>query len=530
MRARVRAYSNTGATLLGTLPTIGLTFSAEVGGGGACSFKALATDLDSLACRDSVIKVELETAPATWTAVAAYTLRPPFKRDRVGKVEVDCTATAILEQWASEAVIFPEYAASTMPQGAGTDRAIGWESTAYNPSTDPAEAWTGCYETSRTTMPSQSAETTAAWPTGTNAKWISITGASDQSERKLFRTAQAHPLSIATAQPVRIFIASDSPGTLYVAGEPVLDVSGGEPGKEPIIFQQRDLYLEAGDYACAYDTESVWDTGGDGVDPVIIAMCSLDADGDPDTWLLVSNATKWVACRRDADPPDNDPPGPTPGQTIAMLVDEAQDRGVSGWAGVTTDFTATTDSQGAVWAKPVIERLVRYGSDTLWSVFQMLAETDEADTWMTPALVLRAANAQGTNRTGSVTLDAADIVTMSDTEQSDEGTYAMALGLDGWTDSAVGSPRREYAMEVGTAITRAVAKRIVDSALGENGRWDGSCRLAPGAPTPLVDFFPGDRIAVSYQDAPTAVTVLSMSAQAGEGGLLWDLELAEVTT
>jgi hypothetical protein len=44
-----------------------------------------------------------------------------------------------------------------------------------------------------------------------------------------------------------------------------------------------------------------------------------------------------------------------------------------------------------------------------------------------------------------------------------------------------------------------------------------------------VDFFPGDRVAVSYQDAPAAVQVLSMSATAGEGGLLWDLELAEVT-
>jgi hypothetical protein len=104
----------------------------------------------------------------------------------------------------------------------------------------------------------------------------------------------------------------------------------------------------------------------------------------------------------------------------------------------------------------------------------------------------------------------------------------MALALDGWTDASQGTLRREYGMEVGTAITRAVALRVVQSALSENGRWDGSCRLAPGAPTPLVSFFPGDRIAVDYQDAPAAVQVLSMSASAGDGGLLWDLELAEV--
>jgi hypothetical protein len=117
---------------------------------------------------------------------------------------------------------------------------------------------------------------------------------------------------------------------------------------------------------------------------------------------------------------------------------------------------------------------------------------------------------------------------MSDTYAPDAGTYTMALALDGWTDASQAGPRREYSMEVGTAITRAVALRVVQSALAENGRWDGSCRLAPDAPVPLVSYFPGDRIALSYSDAPATVQVLSMSASAGEGGLLWDLELAEV--
>jgi hypothetical protein len=475
-----------------------------------------------------VVHVELLTAPATWTAVAAYTLRPPFRRDKTGRQMVQCTGVAILEQWASECIIFPEYAADTMPQGAGTDRAIGWESTAYDPSADAVEAWTGCYETARTTMPSSSAETLAAWPTGTGAKWISITGASDEAERKLFRTAQASPLVMAAPGMVRVFVASDSPGMLYVGAEPVVDVSGGEPGKEPIIFQQRDLWLGAGSYACAFDTDSIWDTGGDGVDPFIVAICTLDADADPDTWLTVSNETDWVACRRDADPPDNDPPGPTPGQTIALLLDEAQDRGVSGWAGVTVDFDATTDSQDAAWSTVVIERMVRVGSDSLRSVFAMLAETDECDVWMGPDLVLHAANAQGTDRTASVELTNTDISAMSDTYQPDEGSYAVAMAWDGWTDSLAAGPRREYGMEVGTAITRAVALRVVQSSLAENGRWDGSARLGPTAPQPLVAFHPGDRIALTYADAPAAVQVLSVSATAGGGGLLWDLELAEV--
>lgn len=535
---RIRAYSADGGTLLGLLPTIAgtLKFSVERGGGGGISFDCLTATLDTLGARDSVLRVELETSPATWTAVAAYTLRPPFRRSKVDGPVTSCTGVAILQQWASEVCIFPEYAAAVMPHGAGTDRAIGWQSTAYDPSDDlGGEPWTGCYETARTTMPSVSEETGAAWPTGTGATWISITGASDAAERKLFRTAQASPLVITTAGPIRVYIASDSPGDLYIAGEPVLSVSGGEPGKLPIRFQQADLWVEPGSYACAYDTDSVWDTGGDGVDPTIIAICTLDADADPDTWLLVSNETDWVACRRDAEPPDNDPPGPTPGQTVAMLVAEAQSRAVSGWAGVTLGFAADTDSYGAAWSTAVIERLVRLGADSLWSVLSMLAETNEADFWMTPALVLEGANSQG--ESSAVTLenttdaDTSHIVTMTDTKSADDGTYAMALALDGWQDAEQGTPRREYAMELGTAITRAVALRVINSGLAENGRWDGSVRLAPAAPVPLVAFAVGDTIGLTYGDAPASVQVLSASASVGESGeLLWDLELVELAS
>jgi hypothetical protein len=531
MIARVKVYAPDGVTArtanvgagAGILPTVGLAFSVERGGGGGCTFTALADDLDDLTARDSVIRVELQASPGQWTAVAAYTLRPPFRRQRVGKQQVECVATALLEQWASETVMLPEYSVGDIPRGAGTDRGIGWMSSAYDPDADPAEPWSGCYNTSRTTTPVE-------WPTGTNAKWISITGASDESERKLFRTSSAHPLTISTAGPIRVHVASDSPGRFYIAGEVVLDIQGGEPGKEPPTFEQADMFMQPGSYACAFDTASIWDSGGDGVDPMIAAICSLDANGDPDTWLLVTNSTNYVACRRDEDPPDNEPPGPTPGATLGYLVGEAQERAATGWANVTLGFSSTLDSYGTAWTTSVIERQVRYGADTYWSLFQMLAETDpaEADVWMSPAMVLHAAPTQGQTR--AITLTTSTIVTMSDQSAADEGTWVAALAIDGWiTSSQVGATsRREYGMEIGTALSRAVAARIVDGALAENGRWDGSCRLAPSAPTPLVDFQPGDTIGLSYADAPTSVQVLSMSATAGEGGLLWDLELVEV--
>lgn len=528
--ARVRVYgpSGTGAAL-GVLPTEGLSFSVERGGGGGCTFTALWDDLDALSAWDSVIHVELLTPPSTWTAVAAYALRPPFRRDAVGRPRVQCTAVALLEQWASETVILPEYSVGDIPRGAGTDRGIGWMSSAYDPDADPNEAWAGCYETTRATYPTLSLTTGGAWPSGTGAEWISVTGASDEAERKLFRTSSASPLTVATAGPVRVHLASDSPGTMYIAGEPVLDVQGGEPGKEPITFEQADMWLEAGDYACAFDTESIWDTGGDGVDPMIVAICSLDIDGDPDAWLLVSNGTDWVACRRDVDPPDNDPPGPTPGAMLDYLVTEAQDRAASGWTGVTLGFSATTDSYSDAWPteSTIIERVVRYGADTLWSLFQMFAESDECDVWMGPDLEVQAAAVQG--ETTAVTLTEEDIATMSDSRAADPGTWVAALALDGWITASAGTPRREYGMEVGTALNRAVASRIVTTALAENGRWDGVATLKPTPSSiPLVGFNVGDTITITYADAPTTVQVLSVTGTALQASIEWQLELVEL--
>lgn len=514
--ARVRVYTWDGQTLRGTLPTSGLRFSVEMGGAGACEFTALADDLDTLTAWDSLLRVELETAPSTWTAVAAYALRPPFRRRRVGKPEVACKAVAVLEQWASETVMMPEYTVWDMPRGAGTERAIGWMSTAYDPTTDPNEAWDLCYEPSRSTFPT-------GWPTGTGAAWISATGATGETERKLFRAT----LTVTTAGPLRVYFTSDESATLYVGGEPVIETISTETGKNE--YHTAELFAYPGDLAVAVDTASSWDIGGDGVDPIAVAVCTLDSDGDPDTWLLVSNDTDWVACRRDDEPPDNEPPGPTPGAILEALYYEADARRATGWWFVSLGFDATDDSYATAWPAPVVERFTRYGSDTYWAVFQMLAESGECDVWMDPDLTLHAAPTQGQDLTATVTLTEADITTMSDETGADEGSWAAGLARDGWVFGSTAGPRREYALEIGTALSRAVADRVVAGSLAETGRWDGSARLAPtAADVPLIDYTVGDRIALDYADAPTAVQVLSVSAEAGAGGLLWDLELAEV--
>lgn len=531
--ARVQVYDPLNVTYRGELPTKGLTVSDEVGSAGSVTFSALASDLDDVSAWDSVVRLEVWDGDS-WVTGPPYTLRPPYTRDKVTPAGVDsvwrCTATAaLLEQWSLETCLLPESVVADLPPGAGRERVLGWPSSAYIPEDDAHEDWDGCYETSRSTYPTTSLTTGEAWPSGSGAKWISITGASDEAERKLFRTAGGSPLTIAVAGPVRVLVASDSPGRFMMAGEPMLDVQGGEPGKEPITFEQADMWLEPGEYACAYDTESIWDTGGDGVDPTIIAICSLDSSGDPDEWLLVSNDTDWVACRRDLDPPDNEPPGPTPGQLIRYLVEEAQERSTSGWPSVTLGFTDTHDSYDEPWSTVVVERLMRVASDNYWTVFQALAEANEADVWLTAGNVLHAAPRQGT--TPAVSLTGATVTSMSETRGGSDGSVCYGLSLAGWINGVAPGIRREFYMELGTTMSRASADRVILSALTDAGRRDFRAKLLPiVGVVPLVDYRPGDRVPLVFGDVDTDVVVLSVSGEPGEGGLLWQAELVAVTS
>lgn len=521
--ARVRVYGPDGTGLEGVLPTIGLQATWEVGSAGSLTFDALGSDLDTVNAWDSVVHLELWNGTA-FEAVAPYALRRPFVRPVVAATAATsvwkCTGVGLLQKWATEALILPEYTVGTMPAGAGTDRAIGWPSTAYQPGADPNEPWDGCYETSRTSMPPD-------WPTGSGATWISITGASDESERKLFRTHEDTPLTITTAALVRFYFSSDESAVLYVASESALAWTSSESQGDH--FETVDMVLQPGQYAVAVDTQSVWNTGGtgDGIDPILVAAATI-VDGAPDTWLLASNETDWVACRRDADPPDNEPPGPTPGAMLRYLVEEVQERNCSGWANVTLGFTDTHDSYEQPWSTVVVERMLRYGSDSLWSVFSALAETGECDTWLGPDLVLHAAPKQ----TGpTVTLDDTTITSMSETQPEDEGSWAAGLALDGWVyGEQLGVPRREFGMELGTAISRAVADRVVAAALAENGRRDFVAKelLPVTGKRPLLDYTTGSLVAVDYCDLGTDMTVLSITATAADGGIDWEAELVEV--
>lgn len=519
---RVAVLDEATMTRRGVLPTTALRFSVEVGGAGGLDFTAAGGDLDTLGGWDAVALVEVsdDADAGPWHPVALYALRPPHRRPRVAAGEVECTGVGLLEQWASETVLLPEYTPGTLPLGAGEERAIGWMMSAYDPQSDPAEAWDGCYNTSRTgKWPPQ-------WPTSSGAKWISVVSATDESERKLFRAW----LDL-TGRPgpdlCRAWITSDESATLYVAGEPVAQTSSVETGYEEL--SKADIVLYPGLYAIAVDTQTDFTKGGDGVDPIAVAIAILDDDGQPQSWPLVSDAAHWVACRRDDEGPGSEPPGPTPGAAVASLVLDAAARGAAGWAAVSIDFTATRDSYGQPWPEPVVERQHRYALDSYWSILQALAETGELDLWLTADRVLHAAPAQGVDRSGTVTLGTAAVSTLTDARSSQGGTQLFGFTHDGWLTAAAAGPRREQGLELGTVLSAPVARRVLAAALADRDRWDGSVSLTGDGPRPVVDYMPGDWVTLDLPDPtlPGRVRVLSLSARAGDGGLLWDVELTD---
>lgn len=521
MRARVGVYDRQTAKIFqGYLPVTGLKFSEEVGSGGTCTFEALGSDLDALSAWDAVLKIQIERASGVWINGPAYVTRHEYAH-KGGTRRWSFTCKSLLEAWASETILLPEYVVNTMPKRCGVERGVGWMMSAYGPIHDPYEPWDRCYETSRTTMPPD-------WPSGTGAEWISATGATKETESKYFRGGLS--ITGTANRLVEFWLSSDETATLWVAGERIIATSSVETGykDKPATAKMR---LYPGNYAVGIHTVTDFTKGGDGVDPVLAAAAILNSDGDPSTWIMHTSNETFVACRRDDEPPNDVPPGPNPGQVLTYLINEAKERNAAGWQSVTYGFTVTNDSYGHPWAnQDVVERIFRYGQDSYWSMFQAWGESGEVDVWMGADLVLHAAPRQGEHQ--SITFSKTHFHSLATSGTEGYGNWVIAQGHGGWIytgATGTGAPRREFALEIGEAYSRPIATKIAKAALQDRWRWDAAGSMNPPQSgwVPYYDFFLGDDMHVSYQAIEHNVSVTSLSATAGEGGLLWDVEFTE---
>lgn len=521
--AELRLYDQTGTTPLGVLPVSGLKWSDEVGGGGSVSFSAR---VDSLPSPDALDDCVVKVAVPLVDGAAPTEIAQPFAvrgNDRVltGTPVVEARGESAFRVWASDAVVRPEFAGDKMPRSAGEQRGLSWVSSAYDPATDASESWSLLSVSSRTERPTE-----PAWPTGTGADWITATTAAN-GDRKLFRSW----LTVASDNTlIRAYFSSDETATLWVGGEELIQTDDTETGRK--YTRTADRVFMAGTYAVAIDTATHVTKGGDGVDPVILAIAELDDDGDPSSWLLVTGASGWVATRRQITGPGSDPPGPTPGALVEMLAGEAAARGVSTWSGLTLDFDGDTDSDGVAWSTTE-ERIARYGFDSYLSLFDGLGDV-ACDMRVTPAGVLQARVFEGEDRSADVVLRVgAGARELRESLSPVVGTVVDAYTVDGWLTVkadplAVG--RRELALSLGSAPTLSQGERVASRALAElsDTRRDGVVSFVahPGA-VPYLDFWPGDT--VSVDDGSGSVFTRRVLSLAGEGSspVSWVAELGE---
>lgn len=528
--ADLRVYDPTGVTLLHTIAYGDYTdagCSDDAGGTGGIQFTVPFAVLPSTSLLDDcVIKVARHHLDGTTvTEDYAYAVRGEADKNfTVHAEQMAVPGRSLLEVWGEDAVIRPEFAGADMPRQAGETRALSWAGSVYDPATDPDEPWDKCYATSRTTMP-----TDPPFPEGTGAAWISAADA-ELGDRKMFRSW----LTIPAFMQIRVYFSGDEGAQVLVGGDLLIQTDFTEVGK--VNTMKADRILEAGTYAVAVDTVTHVTKGGDGVDPILVAICELNDDGSDGTWLLVSNASQWVACRRPIVGPGSAPPGPTPGDILVAVAAEAADRGVETWSPMTLDFDGVEDSDGVPWTTKE-ERIARYGFDSYGALIAGLGDV-ACDVRITPNLVLQARVFEGEDRT-SVELVAGNGEPGVGNVTSDREKITPAVGtvfdgytVDGWLTRPEGvtSGRREKALSLGTAPSLSQGERILNQAVIEIGedRLDGAVEFIaqPGC-EPGLDFKVGDTITVRRRDDSTKqARVLSLAARLSRP-IRWTAELGE---
>jgi hypothetical protein len=511
-----------------------------VDGTGFLEFEIESAELDWYDGWLAGIILEIESSPGVWVRAASFTTRDDFVQ-RASSTLVRVTAYETFGVWAKETLVMPEQMIDETWRTMPDDRQLGWMASAYDPVTDKfGEPWNQCVEVPDTD-PNWD-KRPAGWP-DCDAVWITALGPSAARERKYFRTELWIPDNDAgQRQRVRFYLSSEESVKLYVAGSLVFDEEFSE-GEWKKKYRARTMGFEPGTYAVGIVCDSVHSKGGSGGfsgrDPIIFAAGLVGSDGEISEWLCFSNALLnpppnmivFRACRR-ADNPDTEPgrpPGPTPGEALSYMFEEARDRQASGWHVTTDGFTGTLDSYGVAWTQVVTERQLRVGDDYL-DVMQGIAETDDADCWIDVSdFTLHAAPARGV--VSGITWAENEVYALKVIRTGKRGTWAMGQSaMSYWYSRQLSSTmRREFLLTMGQAMSRWTAHRMLNAALRDTARWDAEVHL--DIPVvgfrPFLDFEVGDTGHITYRGHDRDIRIQGISAYPGIGGLAWRVEMSE---
>lgn len=530
-RSEIRVYDKTGSGSYSVIPATRVKWSWKLGGEGFISFAADPRVSPLLGnprlLDDCVIKVALPLSePGTsLTEVAAFA-----SRGRTGLIwgnaghqyrEVQ-QAPSLFTVWSQDAILHPE--GNSIEQMSLPERYFGWMSTIYNPADDAGQWGTPSANAGQQdSTTGDRAGNPDGWPTELgNAYWITR-GETANGTRHIFIADCVVP----TTSYITLYFSADESCSVYFGGSLVLQTSESETGYQKIY--RWSAYVAAGTYRVGIDKTSVVSRGGDGRDPVLLAIATNTDNGSVADILLVTNTTDWQI--HTLHPVSGEPPSLTPGAIVVELARQAAARGVATWTGLTLDFDASLDSADVPW--PIREeRAWRIGYDRHLDMLEGLGDQSFVPE-IGPDLVLRAWSARGTDRSATVTLATLDEISeISEFGTGVAATYLPTETQDGWvvvenTTAAATYGRRESALSLGNAPSIAQGKRLGQRVLDDRLSKPETERTikfyARSGSVPFIDFFLGDTVSITAGSSTTKGVVLDLAAeqQSAESIVSW---------
>ncbi len=545
-RSELRVYDRTGSGSYTVLPAVNVTFSRSLGGGGflSATFDArLAALVASPTMLDDCV-IKLATVLADGGAlveIAAYA-----NRARNGVLHSGAglrtrevrSAPTLWTAWSQDAVLYPE--GNALTQMSAGQRYFGFQSSIYDHATDPDYTW-GTPSGSAGQQDSTSGDRAGnpdGWPTELgNAYWITRpSGTSADLSRHLFIA----DVTVPSDCYLTVYASSDESAAIYFGGAMILQYSASETGY--LEAHHWSAWVVAGTYRVAIDKTSIVSRGGDGIDPVLLAVATNHDNGAIDDILLVTNDSDWVSYAMlpfsVTGEDEAITPSLTPGEILTQLHAEALGRGVTTWAALSPTWAKAQGSDAVAWQHRE-ERVWRVGYDRYLDIVEGLGDLG-VDVEITPALAFHAYANRGTDRSATVVIEAllgADEIVEDGVAV--EATVLLVETQDGWTPELTSAAmaargRRESALSLGNAPSIAQGVRLGRKVLDEQLSRAPSERTVqfyalPGC-VPFSSFNLGDTIGVKIAGVTTPGVVLGIAGQqdSTEGIVRWTAKIGDV--
>jgi hypothetical protein len=325
-----------------------------------------------------------------------------------------------------------------------------------------------------------------------DAKWIKITSAATWN---FFRRVVTIPSG---GLLVELYATADEILRVFLDGDLVISRDEYENGYKS--FSKYKVFLPAGDHYVGLMMRTKGTPGGDGVDAVLFSMMSINARGNPDTYLIHTSDV-WNA---HAGLPV---PGWNQAQILRSQIAEAQARGNDSALLLTVDFDEDVDTAGVPY--PIqISKNMRIGTSILDSQTQ-LSELGSFDVWVDPAdFKIKAWVQRGLDMSNSVTYEPGRNLLNWEVDENDRIKNDALVRYDGgWTSyqaatSITNYGAREIYISLGSVADDDTAETIASAHIERRKH----AKKRAGA-SELID--------KNKDDQPTAAVVLSPGTVVG---------------